>query len=232
MKEVKSWTKKYSMEVFKESTDPRIRLMAYGVHHALSGRGKATNYDDLALIMDSIIKFDVICHSIKMEVFVDNNTTVSSLIDQIVWMKGCKDYDYFNDFSLLGEIKNGGFVLIGRKNNLLQFLSASTAFHMFYLKKSFSRVTMDELEFPGETKTSFYLSTAPYLANCQHSLADSIVIQLCLFQILADERKGHIFTNRTALAEIVSDFIPKKVCSSFPPRFKFPVLGLRNKDAG
>lgn len=195
---------------YHNDNDPMIRLMAFGVQEALNGTGKATDFDELAAKTSSIRRVSIYCYSVLTPVFVDINTTVPYVIDQVVWAQGL---GMRNGSALFGELSSKGLLLIGHGISLWRLCSGKKTFNRFFVRKKFSRLTKVERKVYQELDTSYVLSRNRYLRGTHNDDA-AIATQLCLFQILAENRRD-LFTDRKLLSDKISLYFPPDVTLQF-----------------
>lgn len=190
----------------EKDTDPIIQVMAFGVQEALNGGRKATNYNDLVSKMRYIYKIEILCYMKKMSVYVNNQSTVSDIIDQVIWAQGLKNRE---EYSFFGELLNRGLLLIGRRIRMNLLIADGNPFSRFFVRGRLSRLTKDEKAVNQETNSSYFLAQHRYLKSI-HNLEDAIVTQLCLLQMIAEGKKTCL-ANTDEIFDTISMYIPPKV---------------------
>lgn len=205
-----------AVEAVFTDEDPMVRLMAFGVQQALKKEIKANDYHELLRRTRSdgkvseVVRVRVFCNQKDTNVYVDYNTTVPDVIDQIVWSRGLNEMD---EYDLYGESSQGDVLLIGHAACLLAaVLERRGEFEHFVLRRKFSRLMKDEREKTSETTTSYVNAIGLYRQG-KYKHEDSIATQLCLFQIIADGEED-VLNDITVLSQRIGKYFPQKVSPS------------------
>lgn len=190
--------------------DPLIRLMAFGVVRALRKESEsASDYTAFSRNFASIDPVPIYFSTYSTKtLYVDMDTTISQAISQALWFNGGSNS---NAYDLFGELPGKGLILIGKTKSLLDSLEAAKNENVqrFILKKKFSRMTPLERNQDSEAEAAYHFSRKLYMRN-RYNYHKAIAIQLCLFQIIAEESDS-ILSERIQITKIVFKYIPSEV---------------------
>lgn len=202
----------------RKDVDPIVRVLAYGVLHAMSQSAETRTTCDYESIIDKYLSDEVFTVDVLFpdgryrQLIYDYNISVSESVKQLAWTDGRENPERFALF----EDRKDGCLVLDQTKPIVAVLNSEIAGgncgqRRLRFRVVFSRVTEEEKSDSMVAGFSFGEWNVQYRQGKYH-VQELLAAQLCVLQIQAHHDHS-VFTNEQKLSELIVLCIPQAVNS-------------------